>query len=75
MAARFAGRNIAAPDDAVNAPLLSAKEAADYLSVSISWLYRSDVPYVRLHRGKKYRQVDLARYVEARVSHGAEVAR
>lgn len=74
MATRFAGRNIAAPDDAVNAPLLSAKDAAEFLGVSLSWLYRSDVPYVRLHRGKKYRRGDLARYVEARVSHGGEVA-
>ena len=55
--------------DHVNERLLSVKEAAEHLCVSTSWLYRSDVPYVKICRRKHYRPSDLARYVNARVSH------
>lgn len=53
----------------VNERLLSVKEAAQQLGVSTSWLYQSDVPGVKLGSRKLYRPSDLARYVEAHVSH------
>ncbi len=53
----------------VNERLLSVKDAADQLGVSASWLYGSNVPNVKLGRRKLYRPSDLARYVNARVSH------
>lgn len=51
------------PDDG----LLNAKEAAHYLKMSVSWLYASLVPFVRLGRARRYRVDDLDEYVAARV--------
>ena len=53
----------------VNEKLLSVKETAAQLGVSESFVYQSDVPYVKLNRRRLYRPSDLARYVNARVSH------
>lgn len=47
--------------------LLSVKEAARYLGMSVAWLYASDVPCVKLGRRRLYRAVDLERFVEKRV--------
>lgn len=55
--------------DHVNERLLSVDEAANQLGVSKSWLYQSDVPYVKLGSRKLFRPDDLARYINARVSH------
>ena len=56
----------------VNEGLLSAKMAAAVLGMSPSWLQGSNVPYVKLGSRKLYRPSDLARYVNARVSHRIE---
>lgn len=47
--------------------LLTAKEAANYLKMSVSWLYASLVPFVRLGRARRYRVLDLDAFVAARV--------
>ncbi len=60
---------IARDESPVNEDLLSTKDAAKRLGMSESWLRRSDVPRVELGRRKKYRPIDLALYVNARVSH------
>lgn len=52
-----------------NESLLSVKDAAKRLGMSESWLRQSDVPKVNLGRRNLYRPSDLARYVDARVSH------
>lgn len=44
-------------------------EAATKLGVSKSWIYQSDIPYVKLGSRKLYRPTDVARYIEERVSH------
>lgn len=61
--------SIGEPPEPVNERLLSVKEAADKLRVSASWLYQSDIPRVKLGSRRLYRPIDLARYVEARLSH------
>jgi hypothetical protein len=53
----------------VNERLLSVRDAADQLGVSASWLHGSNVPNVKLGRRKLYRPSDLARYVNAHLSH------
>jgi predicted DNA-binding transcriptional regulator AlpA len=47
--------------------LLNAKEAARYLKMSVSWLYNSLVPFVKLGSARRYRVVDLDAYVAERV--------
>ena len=47
--------------------LLNSKEAARYLKMSVSWLYASLVPFVKLGSARRYRIVDLDAYVAARV--------
>jgi hypothetical protein len=54
--------------DAVNERLLTARDAADILGMSESWLRGSDVPFVRLGRARRYRHKDLIAYAEARLS-------
>ncbi len=53
----------------VNEKLMSVEEAADYLGLSKSWIYQSDIPRVKLGRRRLYRPSDLNKYVSARVSH------
>ena len=54
-------------------PLLSVRDAAAFLSMSPSWLYQSDIPFVRLGQSsRRYRLKDLLPYVEQRLSHGVE---
>jgi hypothetical protein len=64
--------SITADRNPVNESLLSAKDAAKRLGMSENWLRRSDVPQVVFGRRKLYRPSDLARYVEACVSHRIE---
>jgi hypothetical protein len=47
--------------------LLSGKEAATLLGMSLAWLRQSDVPCVRLGRRRLYRSVDLRTYISRRV--------
>jgi hypothetical protein len=61
-------RSIGNDSGVVNERLLSAREAAESLGMSESWLHGSTVPHVKLGRRKLYRPSDLRRYVEARVS-------
>jgi hypothetical protein len=61
--------SISGRDAPVNERLLSVKEAAEQLRVSTSWVYQSDIPRVKLGSRRLYRPVDLARYVNARLSH------
>jgi predicted DNA-binding transcriptional regulator AlpA len=58
-------------DDHLLPAVLSVKDAAQYLGMSESWLWRSDVPRVRLGSRVKFRVVDLDAYLVQRVSHGA----
>jgi excisionase family DNA binding protein len=69
MRRRGAVMRIIESDASVNEKLLSVKEAASQLGVSKSWVYQSDVPYVKLGRRRLYRPSDLVRYVRARMSH------
>ncbi len=50
-----------------NQPLLSVKEAADYLDMSESWLYSSGIPFVKLGSRRLYRVEDLDAYISQRV--------
>ena len=51
--------------------LLSVKEAAAYLNMSESWLYTSDIPFVRFgSRTRRYRRTELDQFVGQRISHG-----
>jgi excisionase family DNA binding protein len=45
---------------------LTTKDAATYLSVSVSWLEHSDVPRVRLGRSVRYLRSDLDTYLAQR---------
>jgi predicted DNA-binding transcriptional regulator AlpA len=47
---------------------LNASDAAAYLGMSVSWLWHSDVPRVRLGRRVLFRVVDLNNYLERRVA-------
>jgi hypothetical protein len=47
--------------------LLSGKEAAAFLHMSLAWLHQSDVPYVRLGRRRLYRSADLRSFINRRV--------
>lgn len=69
MATRNVVRSISAPTLNVTEKLLSVKDAASFLSVSASWLYQSDIPYVKLGSRRVYRPGDLAAYVDSHVSH------
>lgn len=69
MATRNAVRSISAPTLNVNEALLSVKDAATFLCISASWLYQSDVPYVKVGRRRRYRPGDLTAYVDSHVSH------
>ena len=51
------------PDDG----LLDAKAAARYLRMSVSWLYSSLVPFVRLGRARRYRVQDLDAFISDRL--------
>ncbi len=66
---RGAVGTIGGPVAVVNERLLSVKEAAHQLGMSPSWLYQSDVPYIRLKRRKLFSPADLARYIDAHRSH------
>lgn len=50
---------------------LSAKDAAAYIDMSVSWLWHSDVPRIRLGRRVKFLRADLDAYLAARRTHGA----
>ena len=60
--------NVLPPDSSANERLLSVKEAAAWLGMSMSWLAQSDVPFVRLGRRRLYRASDLRAHISARVS-------
>ena len=45
---------------------LTAKEAAQYLGMSLSWLQHSDVPRVRLGAAVRYLRADLDVYLAQR---------
>ena len=45
---------------------LTAKEAARYIGMSLSWLEHSDVPRVRLGRAVRYLRSDLDLYLAQR---------
>jgi hypothetical protein len=47
--------------------LLSGKEAAAFLRMSLAWLHQSDVPYVKLGRRRLYRSADLRSFINRRV--------
>lgn len=47
--------------------LLSGKEAAAYLRMSLAWLHQSDMPYVKLGRRRLYRPADLRTFINRRV--------
>ena len=51
--------------------VLSAQDAAHYIGMSESWLWRSDVPRVRLGSRVKFRVVDLDAYLIQQRTHGA----
>jgi excisionase family DNA binding protein len=51
--------------------VLTAKEAAAYLGMSVSWVEHSDLPRVRLGRAVRYRRQDLDAYLAARLTHGS----
>jgi hypothetical protein len=69
MVTRNAVRSISAPTLNVNEALLSVKDAASFLCVSVSWIYQSDIPYVKLGSRRVYRPRDLAAYIDSHVSH------
>lgn len=69
MTTRDAVRSITAPALNVNERLLSVKDAASLLCVSASWLYQSDIPYVKLGSRRVYRPRDLNAYVDSHISH------
>lgn len=50
--------------------LLSGKEAAKLLGMSLAWLRQSEVPCVRLGRRRLYRSADLRSFVNRRVRKG-----
>lgn len=43
--------------------LLTVKEAANYLRMSVAWLYASRIPCVKLGRRRLYRIEDLSAHV------------
>jgi len=45
---------------------LTAKEAAQYIGMSLSWLQHSDVPRVRLGAAVRYLRADLDVYLAQR---------
>ena len=47
--------------------LLSVKEAAKYLGMSVAWLYASRIPCVKLGKRRLYRPEDLDGFVARRV--------
>lgn len=53
---------------------LSAKEAAAYIGMSVSWLWHSDIPRVRLGARVKWLREDLESYLRSRRSHGGKAA-
>lgn len=60
-----------APPDKPSQALLSVDEAAAYLKMSKSWLYQSDIPFVRFgNRTRRYRRIELDLYVGQSISHG-----
>lgn len=50
---------------------LNAKEAAAYIQMSVSWLWQSDIPRVRLGSRVKWLREDLEAYLRSRRTHGA----
>jgi predicted DNA-binding transcriptional regulator AlpA len=69
MRTRGAIETISGKTPAVNERLLSAKEAADRLGMSLGWLSSSQVPRVKLGRRTLYRPSDIDAFVAAHVSH------
>jgi predicted DNA-binding transcriptional regulator AlpA len=55
----------------VESPTFDAKGAAAYLGMSVSWLWQSDVPRVRLGTRTKWLRDDLDAYLKAHRSHGS----
>jgi hypothetical protein len=51
--------------------VLSARDAARYIGMSESWLWRSDVPRVRMGSRVNFLVCDLDAYLVQRRSHGA----
>lgn len=49
---------------------LSAKAAAAYIGMSVSWLWHSDIPRVRLGARVKWLREDLESYLRSRRTHG-----
>lgn len=49
--------------------ILNVSEAADYLGVSASWLWKSDVPRARLGKRVVWIRSQLLAYAEARLTH------
>jgi hypothetical protein len=47
--------------------LMSGREAAKTLGMSLAWLHQSDVPYVKLGRRRLYRMNDLRRFINSRI--------
>ena len=55
--------------------LLTHGEAAQYLRVSPSWLYQSDIPFVRIGtRGRRYDRRELRQYIETHLTHSLIVS-
>ena len=47
-----------------------AKDAAAYIGMSVSWLWQSDIPRVRLGRSVKWLREDLENYLRSHRTHG-----
>lgn len=51
-----------------------AEGAADYIGMSPTWLWASDIPRVRLGRSVKWLREDLESYLRAHRTHGGQAA-
>ena len=51
-----------------------AHDAAEYIGMSVSWLWNSDIPRVRLGGRTKWLREDLEAYLRARRTHGGAAA-
>ena len=49
---------------------MNADEAARYIGMSVSWLWHSDIPRVRLGSRVKWLREDLEAYLRQRRTHG-----
>lgn len=55
----------------IQSPLMTAREAALYLGVSVSWCYhelKAYVPHVKIGHCLRYRREDIDRYIASRVN-------